>query len=51
MSDRRIVRIPALALAAALVLAGCANLAPEHQRPAAPVASAFPGEPDRKSVV
>jgi multidrug efflux system outer membrane protein len=30
------------ALAAALLLAGCANLAPEYQRPAAPVAGDWP---------
>jgi multidrug efflux system outer membrane protein len=30
------------ALAAALLLAGCANLAPTHERPAAPVAQAWP---------
>jgi multidrug efflux system outer membrane protein len=31
-------------LASALVLAGCASLAPEYQRPAAPVPQAWPGE-------
>ncbi|MDM4767773.1 efflux transporter outer membrane subunit [Pelomonas sp. SE-A7] len=30
------------ALATALLLAGCVNLAPDHQRPAAPVAAEFP---------
>ena len=34
-----------LALAAALVLAGCTSLAPKYERPAAPVAPAFTGEP------
>jgi len=29
-------------LALALVLAGCVNLAPKYERPAAPVAAAFP---------
>jgi multidrug efflux system outer membrane protein len=31
-------------LASALVLAGCASLAPEYQRPAAPVPQAWPGD-------
>jgi multidrug efflux system outer membrane protein len=33
-------------LVSALVLAGCASLAPEYQRPAAPVPQAWPGEAD-----
>ncbi|MCD0417899.1 efflux transporter outer membrane subunit [Rubrivivax sp. JA1024] len=40
MAARRI--FPGLTLVAAAVLAGCGTLAPDYQRPAAPVAGAFP---------
>ncbi|MBK1615926.1 multidrug transporter [Rubrivivax gelatinosus] len=40
MGARRL--FPALTLVAAAVLAGCGTLAPDYQRPAAPVAEAFP---------
>lgn len=40
MAPRRL--FPGLTLVAAAVLAGCGTLAPDYQRPAAPVAGAFP---------
>lgn len=40
MAARRL--FPGLTLVAAAVLAGCGTLAPDYQRPAAPVAAAFP---------
>ena len=45
MSPRRMpMRAAAPALVAAL-LAGCASMAPPYERPAAPVAASYPGEP------
>ena len=34
--------LPILPLAAALALTGCVNLAPDYERPASPVAEAWP---------
>ncbi|MDB5872674.1 MAG: multidrug transporter [Ramlibacter sp.] len=42
------MRIRALALAAAACLSACASMAPNYQRPAAPVAAAFPQGPAYK---
>ena len=44
MSTRRRTHNAGSALLAAL-LAGCASMAPPYERPAAPVAASFPGEP------
>ena len=44
MSTRWTTLSAASALLAAL-LAGCASMAPPYERPAAPVAATFPGEP------
>ena len=34
--------LPILPLAAAMILSGCVNLAPDYERPAAPVADQWP---------
>ena len=44
MSERRPVRTAVAAAMAGALMAGCINLAPSYQRPAAPVASTYPPE-------
>ncbi len=49
MAGRRATRLRSAAIALALlVLSGCASMAPEYKRPAAPVPSAWPSGPSYK---
>jgi multidrug efflux system outer membrane protein len=51
MSAASTGRSAAACAAATLLLAGCASLAPPHQRPALPTPAAFPGEPSARGAV